>query len=108
MVSRSCPDSAVPKPPQLPASSLTSPTCFPPASPASGTITNTAASSRAPCFLIADLLRSSRRFVPFVEVPGIDVGSVPDGRGERAGIAFDGFIEKRQAVRIAPIDPALG
>jgi len=46
--------------------------------------------------------------VPFVEVPGIDVGSVPDGRGERAGIAFDGFIEKRQAVRIAPIDPALG
>src|SRR4029450_11747272 len=47
---------SVTQPCQLPASSLTSRTCFSAANPSSGDTANTAARSRASCILIADLL----------------------------------------------------
>src|SRR5262249_48139899 len=56
IVARSCPDSALTQPRQLPASSLTSAICFSPATPSTEDAANDAARSRARCHLIADLL----------------------------------------------------
>src|SRR5437660_3064141 len=54
MVARSSPISAVTQPCQLPASSLTSTTCFSPATPSSGDNANIAATTRARRIFIVD------------------------------------------------------